>query len=73
MAVAEYAVQNEVRPEEGPLALDVLKQLQLCRLVVQTVRILTDKNTKKDIRFSVAHFPLNLPQNTTILTENVSG
>lgn len=48
MTVAEYAVQNEVRPEERPLTLDVLEQLQLCRLVVQAVGILQTKTQGGD-------------------------
>lgn len=39
-AVDEDAVQYEVGPEQRPLALDVLEQLQLSRLVVQAVWIL---------------------------------
>ena len=42
-AVDEDAVQDEVGPEQRPLTLDVLKQLQLCRLVIQAVWILQRK------------------------------
>lgn len=38
--VDENAVQDEVGPEERPLTLDVFKELQLSRLVVQAAGIL---------------------------------
>lgn len=40
VAVNEDSIQDEVCPEQRPLTLDVLKQLQLRRLVVEPVRVL---------------------------------
>lgn len=42
-AVAKDAVQDEVSPEERPLALDVFKELQFGRLVVEPVWILEEQ------------------------------
>lgn len=44
-AVDEDSVQDQVGPEKWPLTLDILKELQLCWLVVQSVWIL-DKKTQ---------------------------
>lgn len=48
-AVDKNAVQYEVGPEQRPLTLDVFKQLQLCRLVIQTVWILETRRRKSRI------------------------
>lgn len=47
--VDEDAVQDEVGPEERPLTLDVFKQLQLCRLVVQAAGILETRGPYSSI------------------------
>lgn len=47
--VDENAVQDEVGPEERPLALDVFKQLQLRRLVVQAAGILETQGQHSSI------------------------
>lgn len=39
-AASEDPIQDKVRPKERPLTLDVLKDLQFCRLVVQSVWVL---------------------------------
>lgn len=48
-AVDKNAIQYEVGPEQRPLALDVFKQLQFCRLVIQTVWILETRRRKSSI------------------------
>lgn len=48
-AVDKNAIQYEVGPEQRPLTLDVLEQLQLCRLVIQSVWILEKKRKERTI------------------------
>lgn len=45
-AVNKNAIQYEVGPEQRPLTLDVLKQLQLCRFVIQSVWILEKQRNR---------------------------
>lgn len=54
-AVAKDAVQDEVSPEERPLALDVFKELQLGRLVVEPVWILGGQISH--VRAHIQHQP----------------
>lgn len=48
-AVDKNAIQDEVRPEERPLTLYVLKQLQLRRLVIQSIWILHMKQSEHQV------------------------
>lgn len=50
-AVDKDAIQYEVGPEQRPLALDVLKQLQLCGLVIQSVWILYGDSTNLQLQY----------------------
>lgn len=50
-AADKDAIQYEVGPEQRPLALDVLKQLQLCGLVIQSVWILYGDSTNLQLQY----------------------
>lgn len=43
MILSEESVQDEIRPEHRPLTFNILKQLELCWVVVQSSRVLKKK------------------------------